>query len=211
MRKLAILVALASTTALATPAVAKNNSFYLGIDAGGMVVEDLRTRVNDGVTDPLYKIDHKIGYDLDALAGYDFGRFRAEAELSYKHAKVDSVTTTSDQVPADGRTSAFSGMINGLIDFGDEDHLYGFAGAGVGIANVRYSVRALDVPPFGPVDISDSDSHFAWQLLLGARWAVSQNFDVGVKYRYFDVPKLRYTGDFGTTFTPLDTRTHWKS
>src|SRR4051794_29878063 len=106
MRKLAILVALAST-ALATPAVAKNNSFYLGVDAGAMVVEDSRVRVLDGLTNPLYKIDHKIGYDLDALAGYDFGRFRAEAEISYKHAKVDSITTVSDQINAGGHGSAF--------------------------------------------------------------------------------------------------------
>src|SRR3954447_17897652 len=111
MRKLAIMVALAST-ALATPAVARNNSFYLGVDADAMIVQDSPVRVNDGVTNPQYKIDQKVGYDLDALAGYDFGRFRAEAELSYKHAKVSSVTTVVDQVDADGRASAFSGMIN---------------------------------------------------------------------------------------------------
>ena len=39
MRKLAIMAALAST-ALATPAVARDNSWYAGIEGGVMLVED---------------------------------------------------------------------------------------------------------------------------------------------------------------------------
>ena len=39
MRKLAIMAALAST-ALATPAVAVDNSWYVGVEGGAMIVED---------------------------------------------------------------------------------------------------------------------------------------------------------------------------
>ena len=46
MRKLAIAVALAST-ALATPAVARDNSFYVGVEGGIMIVEDVVSITED--------------------------------------------------------------------------------------------------------------------------------------------------------------------
>src|SRR5256885_1878710 len=135
MRKLAIAVALA-TTAMATPAVAKDHTFYVGADLGAMVVQDSRVRVIgfDAPRRPVYLINHKLGYDVDLLAGYDFGFLRAEGEIAYKHASVNRLTATDNENFADGNSSAFSGMLNGLFDFGDEDGLYGFAGGGIGIA-----------------------------------------------------------------------------
>ena len=41
MRKLGIVVALAST-AMATPALARDHSFYVGVEGGAMLVEDQR-------------------------------------------------------------------------------------------------------------------------------------------------------------------------
>ena len=41
MRKLAIGLALAST-ALATPAIARDDQWYVGVDGGAMIVEDLQ-------------------------------------------------------------------------------------------------------------------------------------------------------------------------
>ncbi len=49
MRKLAIAMALAST-ALATPAVARDHSPYVGVEGGIMWVEDADVDVDDGVT-----------------------------------------------------------------------------------------------------------------------------------------------------------------
>src|SRR5580765_5259971 len=106
MRKLAITVALAST-ALATPAVAKDRSVYVGLEGGVMWVEDSPFDVTDNRTNPQYKIDHKTGYDVDAIAGYDFGAVRIEAELGYKHASNDSLTSTTGTIfAADGHASA---------------------------------------------------------------------------------------------------------
>ena len=109
MRKLAIAVALASS-ALASPALARDGSFYVGLDGGGMVVEDMRVRISDGATNPLLKVDHHGGWDISANAGYDFGLIRAEAELGYKRAGIRSFTTPFDKFEADGSSRAFSGM-----------------------------------------------------------------------------------------------------
>ena len=40
MRKLAVVLALAST-ALASPALARDNSWYVGVEGGAMIVEDI--------------------------------------------------------------------------------------------------------------------------------------------------------------------------
>src|SRR3954447_6211810 len=118
MRKLAITVALAST-AIATPAVARDHSFYAGLEGGGMIVEDMSLGYRDATrTIPAgYIINFGTGYDVDAIAGYDFGVVRLEGELSYKHAGVDSVVAATQISPVlngnlnGGRVNVLSGMV----------------------------------------------------------------------------------------------------
>ena len=83
MRKLAMFMALAST-ALATPAVALDKSWYAGVEGGAMLVED--THLNYDVTttngttryDDAILFNHKTGVDLDLVGGYDFGWLRLD-------------------------------------------------------------------------------------------------------------------------------------
>jgi len=201
MRKLAITMALASTM-LATPAIARDHSGYVGIEAGGMIVED--TRFDFGIDDDVFVNDgvdvgHKVGFDIDLVGGYDFGPFRLEAELGYKHANVDEIgfddALQNEQLggffDANGSVKAVSGMINGLVDFGGDDGWSGYLGAGVGIASVKYNTEVDDPafgtpgsplpnPPITTFDLSDSDSGFAWQLIAGVRAPISTNIDLGV-------------------------------
>src|SRR3954452_11003320 len=129
MRKLAIAVALAST-ALATPAVARDHSFYAGVEGGAMWVEDMDLDFDTTGTTPLHTqnaltVTHDTGLDVDAVAGYDFGMLRLEGELAYKRAKVNQVRSVLlfsgagpfDNFNASGRGTALSGIINLLLDF----------------------------------------------------------------------------------------------
>ena len=121
MRKLAIAMALAST-ALATPAVATDGAWYAGLEGGPMIVQDTGfdyeapgVSVDDGVI-----IDHKIGWDVDVIGGYDFGMFRVEAETAYKRAGVDkirfdpaaNILVGGNNADAHGRVSVISSNIN---------------------------------------------------------------------------------------------------
>ena len=72
-------------------------------------------------------------------------------------------------------------MANALVDFGDEDGFSFYAGGGFGRAKVK---------AFG-----DSDSAWAWQLIAGARYAISRNIDLGLKYRYFQTGSVNVTDD----------------
>ena len=210
MRKLAIAVALAST-AMATPAVARDHSFYAGIEGGGMIVEDTSLSYTDDAglnINDAYRVNFGIGYDIDAIAGYDFGFVRLEGEVAYKHAGVDSVNATLAAAPIlpdpsgqlDGGSShVLSFMLNALLDFGPDDGLQGYIGGGAGLASLH--LAAATATP-GAHSFSDTDSRFAMQAIAGVRYPVSQNIDVGLKYRFFNMQHAKFNGSFdGTNFT----------
>src|SRR4029079_10089439 len=155
MRKLAIAMALASTT-LATPAFARDNSPYVGLEAGVSWFEDLDLDFDDTGTveilDEAISIHHNSGYDIDVIGGYDFGMVRAEAELAYKRNGLDSVTvdpaitglSLNGPFELDGHASVLSGMVNVMFDFGDDDGWSAYVGPGIGMAKVKYHLDVND-------------------------------------------------------------------
>ena len=175
-----------------------------------MLVEDtnldysydgIASEIRDAVT-----IDHNLGFDVDLTAGYDFGLVRAEAEVAYKRASIDEVqlatdffasTNPTEPYDANGRVSVLSIMGNVLFDFGDEDGWSGFLGAGLGFAKVKYNADVAVGPQFD-VGFSDSDGTIAWQILAGIRKSISPNIDLGLKYRFFNAPRLKFQGGDGS-------------
>ena len=140
MRKLAIGLALAST-ALATPSMARDGQWYVGVDGGAMIVEDLKADV--GPVPLEASLDTDTGYDFGAVVGYDFGGFRLEAETSYRNADVTGTSSSAALMPSGpgaglqaagsyataGGANALSFMLNGVLDFGKDDGLQGFVDA----------------------------------------------------------------------------------
>ena len=61
----------------------------------------------------------------------------------------------------------------------------GFVGGGAGMARVEVQLaeRFSESGEF----IDDSDSGLAWQVFAGVRQAISDNADITVKYRFFNV------------------------
>ncbi|WP_156441212.1 MULTISPECIES: outer membrane protein, partial [unclassified Sphingomonas] len=206
MRKLAITLALA-TTALATPALARDNAWYVGVEGGAMIVEDHDFDLSS-TGQNILSTDNDYGWDVDATIGYDFGPFRVEAEVGYREASVDAHQLTIPvggvpagiyENPATGDSSALSFMANGLIDFGPDDGAQGFVGGGVGVARVKYS----DFGVLPRVLLDDSDTVFAWQVLAGVRAPLSDNVDVSVKYRFFNADDVTVVAATGAS---LDSR-----
>ena len=211
MRK--YLLAAVAAAAVATPAVAKDNSGYVGLEGGIMFPRnqdvfgaiDFTTPpvgVTDFASSDIGRVRWKNGYDVDLIGGYDFGMFRLEGELGYKRAKAKDVRLdddfvvafnsgagtllTSDDFDLGGHVSVLSGMINALVDFGGNGGVGGYAGGGIGYARVK--------------EFGESDSGLAWQLLAGVYAPVSDNIDVGLKYRYFR--SGNFNQSFDVAFTP---------
>jgi OmpA-OmpF porin, OOP family len=203
MRKSMIVAALVCSAA-STPALARDGSAYVGLDAGLLKPSSLKLRfTNATISVPdAERLKHKVGYDVDAVFGYDFGMFRAEGELGYKHAGFKSavldatvVRTTNGGVQsnpnydASGRDNVLSLMANGLLDIGSADGPSGSIGVGVGEA--RANVRAGLVPS-NALNFSGEDRSFAWQILAEARYPVSSQVDIGLKYRYFQASDFNF-------------------
>jgi OOP family OmpA-OmpF porin len=201
MRKLAIGVALA-TTAL-TPAMARDGAWYAGVEGGVMLVEDTDYDVN-GVSNDL-TVDSDYGWNADAVVGYDFGAFRIEAEVGYQRADADEVVTGTQGIAGNnlsaastfdvaGDTSALSFMLNGLLDFGADDGIQGFVGGGAGVARVSQDLVLANN------FVDDSDTSFAWQAIAGVRAPLTESVDVGLKYKFFNVPNVDLISSFGDTY-----------
>jgi OmpA-OmpF porin, OOP family len=203
MRKLALGLALAST-ALASPALARDDQWYVGVDGGAMLVEDLNldvTTLPQGAvagTQRSASLDAGKGYDFGGVVGYDFGGFRLESEVSFREADVTGLNSSTPfipfgtgpgliagNVPVNGDVNALSFMVNGMLDFGDDDGLQGFVGGGVGVA--RVDVQTVFA---APAYLDDSDTGLAWQALAGIRAPLSDRWDVGLKYRFFNAPNV---------------------
>lgn len=207
MRK--FLLAAAATAALAAPAAARDGSPYVGIEGGLLLPKDMNgdayvdvirtgndSQFNDGGA---FDVNLRRGWDVDAIAGYDFGAFRLEGELGWKRAKRDGLepdggflgqlntqlngtnfTNGSFDDAADGKVSVRSAMVNVLGDFGSDEGMSFYGGVGVG----RAWARALN----------DGDRAWAFQGILGFRTPVSENIDLGLKYRYFRTQRLAFFG-----------------
>ncbi|MEP2380558.1 outer membrane beta-barrel protein, partial [Parasphingorhabdus sp.] len=204
MRKLAIGLALAST-ALASPALARDGQWYVGVEGGAMLVEDITSDI--GAATDAAEVDHDTGYDIGGIVGYDFGGFRLESEVAYKSAAATQIQVGAPGVDSGGTgptsrpftgTSAINGevnslsfMLNGLLDFGDDDGIQGSVGGGVGVA--RTEVTNILANAF----LDDSDTGFAWQVIAAVRAPLSDSWDVGLKYRYYNADKVDLVDSLG--------------
>ena len=192
-------LALASSV-LAAPAYAREGALYVEGQFGPMLVQDIDFdigAIGSGATNTGATLDSKYGFDGGGIVGYDFGSFRVEAEASYRRANAETITSDNYTFDVSWRSSVRSFMVNGLADFGLDDGLQGFAGGGVGVGRVRYRLPGL---------IDDVDNRFAWQLLAGVRVPVTNNIDIGLRYRFFNVNNTRFIDTTGD-----QVRANWRS
>ncbi len=212
-----LMVSAAALALPATPAAARDGAWYVGGDFGAMIVEDIDFDIGTApVTDNAVVLNHDYGFDSALFVGYDLGAFRLEAEVAYKRASLDEFENTialpssSGPHPVGARegfgsSSALSFMINGMLDFGDDDGVSGFVGGGGGLGKVSYSeLRAFEN---NGVFLDDSDSGFAWQVVAGLRQAISDNVDITLRYRFFNVDGLE-TDTFGNDHAQSSFRSH---
>ena len=194
MKYTAILLAGAAAS-IAAPAQAREGQAYIGVN-GGISLED-QVDVDLADTDPQTNAafaDTNTGIDADVVIGYDFGAFRLEAEGGYKRNSYDSLTVVNSAILPGGLTvpagtvvqneedlSIWSGMLNGLVEFGKDDGFQVFAGGGVGFANVDLPVEVAGVR--GTVNRLTAPTRFlAWQTAGGARSRSADQPISGSKY-----------------------------
>lgn len=145
----------------------------------------------------------KTGYVLGGNFGIDWGTFRTEVELGYRHnssGKTAHLITSysvngyafdgttyyagsrDENVPANLKLSAYSLMANVWYDFHDvlPAGLTPYVGGGLGMTQVKLS-GMLD-----NVALHERNSTvFSWQLGAGISMPITENIKAFVDYRYF--------------------------
>jgi OmpA-OmpF porin, OOP family len=215
MHKNLVLAAVASTS-VATPALAEDAHWYIGVDAGVARADDAPVIPTGGfgfVPGPQVatSVESKTGYDLDAVFGRDLGHFRLEAEIGVKsvqNKRYNSAGFTAYPTAgggfgvigpgsygnATGSQSVLSLMANAMVDVGKDKGVRFSAGGGIGVARVK---ETLGLTTVGPI-AADKHTGFAWQLLAGVSVPVSEHVELGVKYRYFNADKVKIATLVGT-------------
>src|SRR5689334_13495863 len=152
MKYKSAIIALLATASYAAPALAQDGNWYAGIEGGVMKVSPWKVSafstsigiLRDAIApnELRLRLKHKLGFDVDAIAGYDFGMFRAEAEIGYKHASFKKaqlcVNSNSNCISGkvSGNDSALSAMGNLLFDLPLGDRFHIAVGGGAGAARV---------------------------------------------------------------------------
>jgi len=177
------------------------NNLYIGGNIGLALVNDSDLDINDlqmmlGMPADV-SIEFDKGFAIGGAVGYDFGAFRLEGEVAYQKSDLDKLTVSADgmggsaKLSGDGTSLAL--LANGYYDFHNDSAFTPYVSAGIGFAKVSindFGSPSLEIPSSGDED----DTVFAYQVGLGLGYAVTDNWIIEVKYRYFGTADPEFEG-----------------
>lgn len=114
-----------------------------------------------------------------------FGAVRTELEYRMNEDAEDEIAKIIDTT-----VETQSLMLNAYVDIDTGTKFTPYIGGGIGYAKVKGS---FNEPIYGSEGSMD-DNNFAWQIGLGASYAITQNVALDAGYRYVDF------GDFSETY-----------
>lgn len=188
---------------LASSAMA-GSGWYSGVNIGLNFQNDQESTGPSRALD----LDFDTGGLFTGQLGYKFrgtslGRFRAEAELSYRKNEVDDIIFNGVGRVGDGDEEVLAGLMNLFFDINVHSKRFiPFVGVGIGLANIKADVTYL---PGAFID--DDVTTFAYQFIGGAEFKLTKDFSLIGDVRYFalDDPELtRFGGPAPAAFVDLD-------
>lgn len=136
------------------------------------------------------------GLAASGTAGYHFGAFRSELELSYRANGLKSFNTAG--LPVSGHQDDLSLMANALFDFSTGTQFTPYIGVGVGATMLWW--REF-VNSAGTQLVRDTGgTKLAFQAIFGLSYAFSSEWQA--------TADVRYKGSAGHTFTGLTSTTN---
>jgi opacity protein-like surface antigen len=146
--------------------------------------------------------DVGVGYQINNWLRFDVtGEYRGGSH--FQTLEQVGVPSTAAQF-ADfyrGDVSSFIGLVNGYVDIGTWYGVTPFVGGGVGFANnwlsgvtdTGFAYPGLGAPgaPTGGYLSDQSKLSFAWALMAGLDFNVTQNLKLELGYRFLDYGKLQ--------------------
>jgi opacity protein-like surface antigen len=195
-------LAVCGVLAIGSAAASSNfGSAYLGLRGSYVFTDDGSTLGNAGAD---YDEAYEGGYATAVYLGWTVSEnIRFEVEGGYSSADIDSITVVNntlnylagDVVDVGSDVQVATAMGNFFYDF-DLDGLRPYIGAGLGGARVEYNLTE----PFGDFAGNDETWVFAYQLMAGLSFPLSDGLSMSVGYRYFKTEDFDRKGDSGELF-----------
>lgn len=177
MRK--TLGALTFIVAVLVAPTAHAESWYAGIFGGLNLTHD--GSVNGAGLEAAYDLGLAVG----GYAGfYVQENVRLEGEFSYRANDIDTI----GGVASAGEAETVAVMLNALFDVKLESLVEPYLGAGIGFANVDYSVGGL----------RKDDTVLALQMIVGAGIEIAPMTKLTVDYRLFLTDEVSAVAGFGS-------------
>lgn len=155
----------------------------------------------DGAT--ISEVEYDLGYLGGLSFGYDFGMLRPELEISFRTDDVDKqsdedfepLLTPASEGKGDS-TETLTGMFNLWVDFLDPSTtaLRPYVGGGAGMAKVEIKDATYLGDPLGDQD----DEVFVYQFGAGVGYALSEQVELSLDYRYLKSDDVTYDFDPST-------------
>jgi len=180
------LLAFSASTALAAQGGAAEG-MYLSAKVGLAVLADSDLNFSDGSTS---KLSFDNGFGLDVALGYQLPMFRVEGEVAYRANDMDESSDSGGTDKINGDLKALSGMVNGYYDFCNATAFTPYVGVGIGVAKLDFSVEE---------GLDESDTVFAYQMMVGAGYALTKQISLEVEYRYFGTQDPEFDDGLGGT------------
>lgn len=161
---------------------AEENSWYGRLNGGFTSLADSDVSVS-GQASSAAEFDS--GSLFGGAIGKQFGPFRVEGEIAYRSNDVSAVGLSGYQQGEEAGDFASLGLgVNVLYErnlFGSEKAVSYIGGGLVYIQEIDFDLRSSTNE-----EVSFSDSGFGFQLIAGARYELSKNWDLFAEARYFD-------------------------
>jgi OmpA-OmpF porin, OOP family len=177
---------------LASPALAQpDTGFYLEGNLGYSHPESVDA--SDGAVDGEVELNDTAVFG--GALGYKFPWFRIEANVFYRENDINKVRAGGLDFSDSGDSKVLVGLVNGIVDIDIDFPVRPYFGGGIGAAYVK-----LNTGSGSPFEIDDHAGTFAWNLLAGLGWDVTESVALTVTYRY-----LRLEGtDFSASVAGVD-------
>lgn len=224
MRMKSVLLASSALALLAGAGTAQAGAFdgvYINVFGGANFQEDQngRSQTTTGsstTTTFSHRFDSDTGFVVGGAIGTDLWLkgLRGEIEVSYRRNDVGGdwvqrsfttpTTPTSTYGGAvDGNSSTFAVMANVWYDLPLGWKMRPYVGGGVGWGRSKFEAAFLSTSGYNAYTQVDAEhSGFAYQLGAGFNYEVAPGVDVGLGYRYFNAPNVRFS--VGNSFVGND-------
>lgn len=214
MRMKRVLLATSALALLAGAGSAQAGAFdglYINVFGGANWQDDSSGRgvvtTSATVTTFQYNFDSNTGFVIGGAIGTELWvkGLRGEVEVSYRRNDVGgawvqrSFTTPTTPTstyggPVDGNSSTFAVMANVWYDLPLGWKIRPYVGGGIGWGRSQFEAAFLSTSGYNAftqvVDLEHSG--FAYQLGAGFNYEVAPGVDVGIGYRYFNAPNVRF-------------------